>query len=103
MTGFGQFTDLGLSDTMFGFGAGVFFFAYFLFEVPSNLLLDRFGARRWIARIMFTWGLIAGAEAFVTGKASLYFVRLHQFGCGRKLVFLFRHAIKAAKITIVGQ
>ncbi len=50
---------------MFGFGAGVFFLAYFLFEVPSNLLLDRFGARRWIARIMFSWGLISGAMAFI--------------------------------------
>jgi ACS family tartrate transporter-like MFS transporter len=63
-------TDLGLSDTMFGFGAGVFFFAYFLFEVPSNLLLDRFGARRWIARIMFSWGLISGAMAFIPQIAS---------------------------------
>jgi MFS transporter, ACS family, tartrate transporter len=58
-------TDLGISDTMFGFGAGIFFFAYFLFEVPSNLLLEKFGARRWIARIMFSWGLISGAMAFI--------------------------------------
>ncbi len=57
--------DIGITDTMFGFGAGVFFLAYFLFEVPSNLLLDRFGARRWIARIMFSWGLISGAMAFI--------------------------------------
>jgi MFS transporter, ACS family, tartrate transporter len=58
-------TDLGISDTAFGFGAGVFFFAYFLFEVPSNMLLDKFGASVWIARIMFTWGLISGAMAFI--------------------------------------
>jgi MFS family permease len=66
--GFAKLTmdaDIGLTDTMFGFGAGVFFLAYFLFEVPSNLLLDRVGARRWIARIMFTWGLVSGAMAFI--------------------------------------
>ena len=49
--------DLGLSATAYGLGAGIFFLSYFLFEVPSNLVLERFGARRWIARIMFTWGL----------------------------------------------
>ncbi len=57
--------DLGLTATMFGFGSGIFFLAYFLFEVPSNLFLDRFGARKWIARIMITWGLISGLMAFV--------------------------------------
>ncbi len=62
--------DIGITDTMFGFGAGVFFLAYFLFEVPSNLLLDRFGARRWIARIMFSWGLISGAMAFIPDIAK---------------------------------
>ncbi|MDR3096728.1 MAG: MFS transporter [Paraburkholderia sp.] len=56
---------LDLSASAFGFGAGIFFIAYFFFEVPSNLLLERFGARRWIARIMFTWGLLAGAMAFI--------------------------------------
>ena len=56
---------LGLNDAAFGFGAGLFFVAYFLLEVPSNLLLERFGARRWIARIMFTWGLISGCFAFI--------------------------------------
>lgn len=71
--GFAKLTmdaDLGLSDTMFGFGAGVFFLAYFLFEVPSNLLLDRVGARRWIARIMFSWGLVSGAMAFIPAIAK---------------------------------
>ena len=66
--GFAKLTmdaDIGLSDTMFGFGAGVFFLAYFLFEVPSNILLDKLGARLWIARIMFTWGLVSGAMAFI--------------------------------------
>ena len=71
--GFAKLTmdaDIGLSDAMFGFGAGVFFLAYFLFEVPSNLALDRFGARRWIARIMFSWGLISGAMAFIPDIAK---------------------------------
>src|SRR6195952_2044591 len=67
--------DLGFSNTVFGFGAGIFFVAYFLFEVPSNLLLEKFGARRWIARIMITWGVLAGAMALVTGPRSLYLVR----------------------------
>ena len=56
---------LGFSDAVYGFGAGIFFFGYFLFEVPSNLLLEKFGARRWIARIMFTWAIVSGAFAFV--------------------------------------
>jgi ACS family tartrate transporter-like MFS transporter len=68
--------DLGLSSSAFGFGAGIFFLAYFLFEVPSNLLLERFGARKWIARIMFTWGVISGAMAFVTGEMSFYVLRV---------------------------
>src|SRR5215208_5195276 len=50
--------DLGLTATAFGHGAGIFFIAYFLFEVPSNFALKRFGARVWIARIMVTWGII---------------------------------------------
>ncbi|MEP6834779.1 MAG: MFS transporter [Gemmatimonas sp.] len=57
---------LHLSDAMYGFGAGIFFIGYFLFEVPSNLILERVGARVWIARIMVTWGLVSAAFAFVT-------------------------------------
>jgi len=68
--------DLHLSASAFGFGAGIFFIAYFFFEVPSNLLLDRVGARLWIARIMFTWGIVSGATAFVQGEASFYAVRI---------------------------
>jgi ACS family tartrate transporter-like MFS transporter len=68
--------DLALSAGAFGGAAGIFFIAYFFFEVPSNLALDRFGARLWIARIMLTWGLIAGAQAFVVGEFSLNIVRL---------------------------
>jgi ACS family tartrate transporter-like MFS transporter len=67
--------DLHFSATVFGFGAGIFFVSYFLFEVPSNLLLEKYGARRWIARIMITWGVLAGAMALVTGPRSLYLVR----------------------------
>lgn len=68
--------DLGLSATAFGLGAGLFFLTYFLFEVPSNLALERIGARRWIARIMFTWGLLSAATAFVRGPHSFYGIRL---------------------------
>ena len=68
--------DLNLSAAAFGGAAGIFFIAYFFFEVPSNLALNRFGARLWIARIMFTWGLVSGAQAFVTGEASFNIVRL---------------------------
>jgi len=67
--------DLGFSSTVYGFGAGVFFIAYFLLETPSNLILVRVGARKWIARIMFTWGLLSGAMAFVQGETSFYIVR----------------------------
>ena len=56
---------LEFSDAVYGFGAGIFFIGYFLFEVPSNLILERVGARRWIARIMITWGIVSGAFAFV--------------------------------------
>jgi ACS family tartrate transporter-like MFS transporter len=68
--------DLGLTSAVFGGAAGMFFIAYFFFEVPSNIALDKVGARIWIARIMFTWGIIAGAEAFVQGTTSLYVVRI---------------------------
>jgi MFS transporter, ACS family, tartrate transporter len=56
---------LGLSEAAYGFGAGLFFIAYFLLEVPSNLALDRFGARLWIARIMLSWGIISALFAFI--------------------------------------
>ncbi len=67
--------DLKLNPEMFGFGAGLFFLGYFIFEVPSNLMLYRFGARRWIARIVFTWGLCATGMAFIKGEHSFYAVR----------------------------
>jgi hypothetical protein len=67
--------DLGLTPTMFGFAASLFFVSYFLVEVPSNLALQKVGARRWIARIMITWGLVTACMAFVVGPYSLYAMR----------------------------
>jgi MFS transporter, ACS family, tartrate transporter len=67
--------DLGLSPTVFGFGAGIFFLGYFLFEVPSNLILEKVGARIWIARVMITWGLVSAGMAFVEGATSFYVLR----------------------------
>jgi ACS family tartrate transporter-like MFS transporter len=67
--------ELGFSPSVFGFGAGIFFLGYFLFEVPSNLVLDKVGARIWIARVMISWGLISGAMAFIQGSTSFYMLR----------------------------
>lgn len=67
--------DLRMSDTAFGLGAGIFFLGYFLFEVPSNLLLHRTGARVWIARIMITWGIVSAVTGFVTSATSFYVLR----------------------------
>jgi ACS family tartrate transporter-like MFS transporter len=68
--------DIGLTAYQFGWGAGLLFASYSIFEIPSNLILYRIGARRWIARIMITWGVVAAANAFVTGPTSFYIVRL---------------------------
>ncbi len=68
--------DLGLTATSYGLGAGLFFITYCLCEVPSNLLMHRFGASRWIARIMFTWGICAMAMAFIRGPGEFFLVRL---------------------------
>jgi len=67
--------DLGFGDAVYGFGAGIFFIGYFLFEVPSNLILERVGPRYWIARIMFTWGVISSAMMFVRGETAFYVLR----------------------------
>ncbi|QRE76781.1 MFS transporter [Methylobacterium aquaticum] len=72
--------DIGLTATAFGVGAGLFFFGYFIAEIPSNLIMMRVGARIWIARIMITWGLVSAATAFVTGPV--------QFGIARFLLGL---------------
>ncbi len=66
---------IGLSPTAFGLGGGLFFIGYFLFEVPSNLILHKVGARRWIARVMVTWGMVSFASAFVVGPHSFYALR----------------------------
>jgi D-galactonate transporter len=68
-------SDLALSDTVFGLGAGIFFIGYFLFEVPANMMLRRLGARRWIGPIMIVWGLVSACTAFVHGAYELYAVR----------------------------
>ncbi|SDV48816.1 MFS transporter [Chitinasiproducens palmae] len=68
-------SDLGFSEAVYGFGASVFFVGYLLFEVPSNLLLLRVGPRRWIARIMVTWGLISAAMMFVSTPTMFYVMR----------------------------
>ena len=67
--------DLGFSETVFGLGAGVFFIGYFLFELPSNLLMHKIGARIWIARIMITWGLMSAAFIFVKTPTQFYVMR----------------------------
>ncbi|SAL09288.1 major facilitator transporter [Caballeronia peredens] len=68
-------SDLGFSASILGFGAGIFFWGYFLFEVPSNIVLHKVGARMWIARVMVTWGIISACMAFVKGPTSFYIVR----------------------------
>ena len=68
--------DLGFSASAFGFGAGIFFLGYVVCELPSNLMLARFGARRWIARILITWGILSALTAFVWNPASFYIVRI---------------------------
>ena len=67
--------DIGLTKTIFGLGGGIFFIGYFLLEVPSNLALERFGASRWIARIMISWGIVSGAMAFIAGVSSFLTLR----------------------------
>lgn len=67
--------DLGFSETVYGLGAGLFFIGYFFFEVPSNMLLHKVGARIWIARILITWGLLSGVFAFVQNEWQFYSLR----------------------------
>lgn len=67
--------DLGISAAAYGIGAGIFFIGYFIFEIPSNLILERVGARRWIARIMVTWGMLSVGMAFVQGPTSFWVLR----------------------------
>jgi ACS family tartrate transporter-like MFS transporter len=67
--------DLDLTATAFGFAAGAFYWGYFIFEVPSNIIMEKVGARMWIACIMITWGILAGLTAIVTGPISFTIVR----------------------------
>jgi MFS family permease len=67
--------QLGFSDAVFGFGAGIFFLGYVVFEVPSNMILQRVGARRWITRIILSWGIVSGLTAFVATPMQFYFMR----------------------------
>jgi ACS family tartrate transporter-like MFS transporter len=67
--------SIGIDDATYAFGAGIFFIGYFLFEVPSNLIMERVGARRWIARIMITWGLISAGTALVGGATGFVIMR----------------------------
>jgi sugar phosphate permease len=68
-------TDLNFSDTVYGAGAGIFFIGYFFFEVPSNIILSRVGAKLWIARIMILWGLISAAMMFTNSAMTFYVLR----------------------------
>jgi D-galactonate transporter len=68
-------SDLRFSETVYGLGAGIFFIGYFLFEIPSNIILHKVGARRWIARVMLTWGLISAAMVFVRTPTLFYILR----------------------------
>lgn len=72
----GMNADLGLTERMYGFAAGLFFATYIIFEIPSNIALTKFGARRWIARIMISWGIVAAGMAFITSANQLYGMRL---------------------------
>ena len=65
-----------MSDRVYGIGAGLFFLGYFVFEIPSNLILERVGARRWLARIMITWGIVSVAMMFAVGTWSFYALRI---------------------------
>src|SRR5437588_854647 len=69
-------SDLKLSDTVYGLGAGLFFIGYFFFEMPSNILLSKIGARTWMARIMVTWGIISSCMMFVNSAGTFYVLRL---------------------------
>jgi D-galactonate transporter len=68
-------SDLNLSDTAYGLGAGIFFIGYFIFEIPSNVILHKVGARVWIARIMVTWGIVSAGTMFVNSEWTFYLLR----------------------------
>ena len=82
--------DLGMSDSVYGIGAGIFFVGYFIFEVPANMILQRIGARLWIGPIMIAWGMVSTCTLFVTGANSFYALRSQWAGvpspCMRKFI-----------------
>lgn len=71
----GMNKEFGFSPIVFSTGAGIFFFGYFLFEVPSNMALEKVGARRWIARIMISWGIVSMLMVLISGTSSFYIMR----------------------------
>ncbi len=79
--------DLSLSDAAYGLGASIFFVGYFIFEVPSNIIMHRVGATRWIARIMITWGLASTAMMFVQSETSFYVLRFLFWWARRRRAF----------------
>jgi ACS family tartrate transporter-like MFS transporter len=78
--------DIGLSATAYGLGTGIFFIGYAIFEVPSSAGMHRFGARKWIARILVTWGIFATLMAAVAGESSFHIVRF-LLGAPRRAFF----------------
>jgi MFS family permease len=89
--------ELGLTAEMFGFGVGIFFFGYFIFEVPSNLVLERVGARRWIARIIISWGVIAASFAFVQSISAIFQSLGFSFFDNARTFYLMRFIFGAAE------
>jgi len=89
--------ELGLTAEMFGFGVGIFFFGYFIFEVPSNLILERVGARRWIARIMISWGVISASFAFVPSISAIFQSLGFSFFDNARTFYLMRFIFGAAE------
>jgi MFS transporter, ACS family, tartrate transporter len=89
--------ELGLTAEMFGFGAGIFFFGYFIFEVPSNLILERIGARRWIGRIMISWGVISASFAFVPSISTIFQSLGFLFSDNARTFYLMRFIFGAAE------
>jgi MFS transporter, ACS family, tartrate transporter len=93
--------ELGLTAEMFGFGVGIFFFGYFIFEVPSNLILERVGARRWIARIMISWGVISASFAFVPSISVIFQSFGFSFFDNARTFYLMRFIFGAAEAGFV--
>ena len=98
--GFAAFTmnkELNLTAEMFGFGAGIFFFGYFIFEVPSNLILERVGARPWLGRIMISWGVISASFAFVSSISTILQGGGFSFFDNARTFYLMRFIFGAAE------